>query len=119
MQYVDGFVMVVPRRKLQDYRRMAQKAGRIWKEYGAVEYRETVGDDLKTPHGTPFPKLTKLKGGEAVVFSWITYKSRAQRDRVNKKVMADPRLADMMDPAAMPFDMKRMSYGGFKTIVAF
>ncbi len=119
MQYVDGFVMVVPKRKLKDYRRLAQKAGRIWKEYGALEYRECVGDDLKVPHGTPFPKMTKLKAGEAVVFSWITYKSKAQRDRINKGVMADPRLADMMDPDNMPFDMKRMAYGGFTTLVSF
>ena len=119
MQYVDGFVLVVPRRKLKDYKRLAQKAGKIWLEYGALEYRECVGDDLKVPHGTPFPRMTKLKAGETVVFSWITYKSKAQRDRVNKKVMSDPRLAKMMDPNAMPFDFKRMAYGGFKTLVSY
>jgi len=119
MQYVDGFVLVVPKRKLKEYKRLAQRAGKIWREYGALEYRECVGDDLKAEHGTPFPKLATVKTGETVVFSWITYKSRAQRDRVNKKVMADPRLADMMDMAAMPFDMKRMAYGGFKTLVSY
>ncbi|MBP2648022.1 MAG: hypothetical protein H6Q77_1646 [Gemmatimonadetes bacterium] len=117
MQYVDGFVMVVSRRKLKDYKRLAQKAGRIWREYGALEYRECVGDDLKARWG--FPKMAKFKAGETVVFSWITYKSKAQRDRVNKKVMADPRLADMMDPNNMPFDPKRMAMGGFKTLVSY
>jgi uncharacterized protein YbaA (DUF1428 family) len=117
MQYVDGFVMVVSRRKLKDYKRLAQKAGRIWREYGALEYRECVGDDLKARWG--FPKMAKFKAGETVVFSWITYKSKAQRDRVNKKVMADPRLAGMMDPNNMPFDPKRMAMGGFKTLVSY
>ncbi len=117
MQYVDGFVIVVPRRKLKDYKRVAQKAGKIWREYGALEYRECVGDDLKARYG--FPKLARFKAGETVVFSWITYKSKAHRDRVNKKVMADPRLADMMSPNAMPFDPKRMAYGGFKTLVSY
>jgi uncharacterized protein YbaA (DUF1428 family) len=118
MEYVDGFVMAVPRRKLEAYRKLAQRAGKIWKEYGALQYRECVGDDLKIKGAVPFPKLIKQKPGEVVVFSWITYKSKAQRDRIMKKVMADPRLADMMDPEDMPFDPKRMAYGGFKSIVA-
>jgi uncharacterized protein YbaA (DUF1428 family) len=114
--YVDGFVLPVLRDKLDAYKKMAQKAGKIWREHGALEYRECVGDDLQS-FGVPFPKTVKLKDGETVVFSWIVFKSRADRDRVNKKVMADPRLASMMDPKAVPFDMKRMVYGGFKSIV--
>ena len=116
MPYVDGFVIPVPKKNLQAYRRMAQKAGRIWKEHGALEYRECAGDDLSVKMGTPFPSLVKLKRDETVVFSWIVYKSRAQRDRVNAKVMKDPRLESMMDPKAMPFDPKRMAYGGFKIL---
>jgi uncharacterized protein YbaA (DUF1428 family) len=120
MDYVDGFVMAVPRRKLKDYKRLAQRAGKIWKEYGALQYRECTGDDLKVKgFGLAFPKLIKQKPGEVVVFSWITYKSKGQRSRIMKKVMEDPRLADMMDPDNMPFDMKRMAYGGFKTIVSY
>ncbi len=117
MQYVDGFVMVVPKKNLQAYRRISQKAGKVWREYGALQYRECVGDDLDVKGGMSFTKLVKLKPEEMVVFSWIVYKSRAQRDSVNAGVMKDPRLAKMMDPKAMPFDMKRMTYGGFKTIV--
>jgi uncharacterized protein YbaA (DUF1428 family) len=117
MKYVDGFVVPVPKKSLQAYRRMAQKAGKIWKEHGALEYTECVGDDVKPGKLTSFPQSVKLKPGEIVVFSWIVYKSRAQRDRVNKKVMKDPRLAAMMDPKAMPFDAKRMFFGGFKTLV--
>jgi uncharacterized protein YbaA (DUF1428 family) len=117
MRYVDGYVLPVPKKNLQAYRRMAQKAGRIWREHGALEYRECVGDDLKVKWGTPFPRLTKLQRGETVVFSWIVFKSRAHRDRVNAKVMKDPRLAAMMDAKAMPFDAKRMVYGGFKVLV--
>ena len=116
-RYVDGFLLAVPKRKLEAYRRMSLKAGKIWKEYGALEYRECVGDDLKPKPSGPFRRGLKLKTGEAVVFSWIVYKSRAQRDRVNAKVMKDPRLASMMDPTSMPFDMKRMAYGGFRVIV--
>jgi uncharacterized protein YbaA (DUF1428 family) len=117
MRYVDGFVLPIPKRKLQAYRRIAQKAGRVWREHGALEYRECVGDDLHIKGVVPFPRLVRLKPGETVAFSWIVYKSRAHRDRVNAKVMKDPRLAKMMDPKAMPFDMKRMVYGGFKTLV--
>ena len=118
MEYVDGFVLAIPRRKLAAYQKVAKRAGRIWKEYGALQYRECVGDDLRASFGIPFPKLIKQKPGELVVFSWITYKSKAQRNRIMKQVMEDPRLADMMDPANMPFDMKRMAYGGFSTIVS-
>lgn len=117
MRYVDGFVLVVPKRNLPAYRRMSRKGGKVWKDHGALEYRECVGDDLDTKFGLPFPRLAKLKRGEAVVFSWIVYKSRTHRDRVNAKVMKDPRLAKMVDPKAMPFDMKRMTYGGFNIFV--
>jgi uncharacterized protein YbaA (DUF1428 family) len=117
MKYVDGFVLPVPKKNLPAYRRMAQKAGKVWREHGALEFRECVGDDLKVKMGVPFPRMAKLKPGETVVFSWIVYKSRADRDRVNAKVMKDPRLAKMMDPKAMPFDDKRMSYGGFEVMV--
>ena len=116
MRYVDGFVLPVPKKNLQAYRRLAQKAGRIWREHGALEYRECVGDDLDVKVGMPFPRSIKLKRGEVVVFSWIVYKSRAQRDRVNAKVMKDPRLANM-DSKSTPFDFKRMTYGGFKVLV--
>lgn len=114
-RYADGFVIVVPKKNLKAYQAISRKAGKIWKEYGAVEYCECVGDDLKMKFGTPFPKLCTTKANEAVVFSWILYKSRAHRDRVNAKVMKDPRL--QMDPESMPFDMKRMSYGGFSVFV--
>jgi uncharacterized protein YbaA (DUF1428 family) len=116
-KYVDGFIVPVPKKKLQDYRKMAQKAGRIWREHGAVEFVECVADDVKVGKVTSFPRSVKLKPGETVVFSYIIYKSRAHRDSVNKKVMADPRLKDMMDPKAMPFDGKRMIFGGFKVLV--
>jgi uncharacterized protein YbaA (DUF1428 family) len=116
MSYVDGFVLTVPRSKMQSYRQLSERAGKVWREHGAVEYRECVGDDLKMKMGVPFPRLAKAKPGEAVVFSWIVYKSRAHRDRVNAKVMKDPRLAKMMKEP-MPFDVKRMSMGGFKVIV--
>ena len=117
MKYVDGFVVVVPKKNVPAYRRMAQGAGKIWREHGALEYRECVGDDLKVKMGLPFPRLSKLKPGETVFFSWIVYKSRAHRDSVNKKVMKDPRMAQMMSGKAMPFDVKRMAYGGFKALV--
>jgi len=117
MQYVDGFVLPVPQENLQAYRRIAQKAGKIWREHGALEFRECVGDDVKMGKLTSFPQSVKLKPGETVVFSWIVFKSRAHRDRVNAKVMEDPRLAKMMDPKSMPFDAKRMIYGGFKVLV--
>jgi len=116
-RYVDGFVLPVPKRKVDAYRRIAQKAGRVWRDHGALEYRECVGEDLKVKWGVSFPRRIKTKPRETVVFSWIVYKSRAHRDRVNAKVMKDPRLAKMMDPKSMPFDVKRMLYGGFSVIV--
>jgi uncharacterized protein YbaA (DUF1428 family) len=118
MSYVDGFVLVVPKKKLAIYKSMARKAGKIWREHGALDYRECVGDDLKVKFGLPFTKLEKTKPSETVVFSYIVYKSRAHRDKVNAKVMADKRLQGPSMPKEMPFDMKRMAYGGFKTLVA-
>ena len=114
--YVDGYVIPVPRKSVNVYRRGAQKAGKIWSDHGALEFRECVGDDLNVKMGLPFPRGIKVKPGETVIFSWIVYKSRAHRDSVNKKVMKDSRLVKMMDQP-MPFDCKRMLYGGFKTIV--
>jgi uncharacterized protein YbaA (DUF1428 family) len=102
---------------LEAYRRMAQKAGKVWRDHGALDFKECAGDDLKVKMGVPFPRTVKLKAGETVVFSWIVFKSRAHRDRVNAKVMKDPRIKDMGDPKDMPFDVKRMSYGGFKILV--
>lgn len=104
MRYVDGFVLPVPKKKLADYRRMAQTAGKVWRDHGALEYVECVADDVKPGKRTSFPQSVKLKPGETVIFAYIVYKSRAQRDRINAKVMKDPRLAKMMDPKAMPFD---------------
>lgn len=115
-RYADGFVIPMPKKNLKDYRAMSKKAGKVWKEHGALEYCECVGDDLNVKFGMPFPKLVKPKTGEVIVFSWIVYKSRAHRDRVNAKVMKDPRL----QPEAIksnPFDLKRMVYGGFEIIV--
>jgi uncharacterized protein YbaA (DUF1428 family) len=117
MRYVDGFVLPVPKKKLQAYKRIAQNAGKIWREYGALEYVECVGDDLNVKGMKSFPRLVRPKPGETVVFSWIVYRSRGHRNRVNAKVMKDPRMAKMMDLGPMPFDMKRMVYGGFKTLV--
>lgn len=114
-RYADGFLLAIPKRKLDEYRAMSRKAGRIWKEYGALEYIECVGDDLKVKMGLSFTKVGKVKPGEVAVFSWILYKSRADRNRINRKVMSDPRLK--MDENSMPFDMKRMAYGGFRVIV--
>jgi uncharacterized protein YbaA (DUF1428 family) len=116
MAYVDGFVLPVPKKNLQAYARMARKAGKIWREHGALEFRECVADDLRAEEAVPFPGMIELKRGETVMFSWIVYKSRAHRDRVNAKVMADPRLAKMNE-AGMPFDVERMSYGGFEVLV--
>jgi uncharacterized protein YbaA (DUF1428 family) len=117
MQYVDGFVVPVPKKSLPAYRRMAQKAGKVWRDHGAIEFRECVADDVKVGKRTSFPRSVKRKPGETVVFSWIVYKSRAHRDHTVAKVMKDPRFAKMMDPKAMPFDGKRMIYGGFKVLV--
>jgi len=117
MPYVDGFVLPVPKKGLPAYRRLASKAAKIWREHGAVEYRECVGDDLAVKVGVPFPRTIRARAGETVVFAYIVYKSRAHRDRVNAKIMKDPRLATMCDPKSMPFDCNRMLYGGFKVIV--
>lgn len=119
MPYVDGFVLVVPKKNLKAYVRMAELAGKVWKEHGALEYRECVGEDLNQKMGLPFPKLAKVKPGETVVFAWIVYKSRSHRDKVNAKVMKDPRITESMQGKKMPFDMKRMAYGGFEVLVDF
>jgi uncharacterized protein YbaA (DUF1428 family) len=116
MAYVDGFVVPVPKKQLQAYRRLAKLAGKVWREHGALEFRECVADDVKVGKWTSFPRSVKLKPSETVVFSWITYKSRAHRDRVNAKVMKDKRITSM-DPKTMPFDGKRTIYGGFKVLV--
>ena len=115
-KYVDGFVLPMPRRNVAAYRRIAQKAGRIWREHGALEYRECVGDDLNVKMGISFPRQIKVKRGETVVFSWIVYRSRSHRDRVNAKVMKDPRITKMITKS-MPFDHTRMLYAGFKVLV--
>lgn len=117
MSYVDGFVLPVPTKNIAAYRRIAAKAGKIWREHGALAYLEAVADDVKPGKHTSFPQSVKLKPDETVVFSYIVFKSKRERDRINKAVMADPRLAKMMTPEAMPFDMKRMFFGGFKPIV--
>jgi uncharacterized protein YbaA (DUF1428 family) len=114
-KYVDGFVIPVPKRKVDAYRRIARKAGKVWRDHGALEYRECVAEDVKPGKLTSFPQSVDLKRGETVVFSWIVYRSRAHRDRVNAKVMEDPRLAEMGED--MPFDLKRMVFGGFELIV--
>ena len=116
-RYVDGFVVPVPRKKLAAYVAMARKAGKVWREHGALEFLECAGDDLASKFGMPFPKLARLKAGETVFYSFIVFKSRAHRDRVNARVMKDPRLNEMMDMKNMPFDVKRMAYGGFKALV--
>jgi uncharacterized protein YbaA (DUF1428 family) len=116
-RYVDGFLLPVPKKNVKAYRRISQKAGRVWREHGALEYRECVGEDLRVKGTVPFPRVIKTKPGETVVFAWIVFKSRAHRDRVNAKVMKDPRLAQTMDSEAMPFDVKRMAYGGFDVLV--
>ncbi|MFO0830864.1 MAG: DUF1428 domain-containing protein [Phycisphaerales bacterium] len=118
MAYVDGFVIPIQKKKLPAYLAMAKKSARIWKEYGCLEYRECVGDDLKSSWGIAFPTMARAKPGETIVFSWIVYKNKAQRDSVNKKIMKDPRLQELCDPKNMPFDPKRMAYGGFTIKVA-
>jgi uncharacterized protein YbaA (DUF1428 family) len=115
--YVDGFLLPLPKDKVDHYRQMAEQAGKVWREHGALEYRECIGDDLDVKDQVPFPRLIASKPDETVVFAWIVFESREHRDQVNAKVMSDPRLAGMADPGAMPFDVKRMAYGGFKTIV--
>jgi len=115
-KYVDGFVLPVPKKNLQAYRRLAQKAAKIWKHYGALDYRECAGDDLDVKFGVPFSRLASVKAGETVVFAWIVYKSRSHRNRVNAQVMKDPRIAKM-NPKSMPFDARRMAWGGFNVLV--
>jgi uncharacterized protein YbaA (DUF1428 family) len=117
MSYIDGYVIPLPTRNVAAYRRMAAKAGKIWKEYGALQVVESLADDVKPGKSTSFPQSVKLKKGEKVVFSYIVYKSRRDRDRINALVMKDPRLASMMDPKKSPFDFTRMCVGGFKAIV--
>ena len=117
MAYVDGFIVPVPKKNVEAYSRLARKAGKIWREYGALEFKECVADDVKLGKWTSFPRSVKRKPNETVMFSYIVYKSRTDRDRINAKVMKDPRLAKMMDMKDMPFDAKRMIYGGFKVLV--
>jgi uncharacterized protein YbaA (DUF1428 family) len=116
-RYVDGFVIPMPRKNLAIYRRMAERAAKVWMDHGALEYRECIGEDLSNKWGVAFPKAAKAKAGETIVFSWIVYKSRAHRDKVNAAVMKDPRLAADMDAKKMPFEVKRMVYGGFEILV--
>jgi uncharacterized protein YbaA (DUF1428 family) len=117
MTYVDGFVIPVPKKKVNAYRKMAQTAAKVWRDHGALEVKECAADDVKYGKRTSFPRSVKMKSGETVFFSYIVYKSRAHRDRVNKKVMKDKRIAGMMDMKNMPFDVKRMIWGGFKSVV--
>ena len=116
-RYVDGFLLPVPKKNIDEYQRISRLAGKVWRDHGALEYRECVLDDNNVKFGVPFPRASKSKSNETAVFSWIVFKSRAHRDRVNAKVMKDPRLASMMNDKKMPFDVKRMAYGGFKVIV--
>jgi uncharacterized protein YbaA (DUF1428 family) len=115
-KYVDGFVLPVPKDNVEAYRRMAEDAGKVWREYGALEYIECVADDVKPGEVTSFPQAVKLEPDETVVFAWIVYESREHRDRVNEQVMKDPRIANV-DPKSMPFDGKRMFWGGFRSLV--
>jgi uncharacterized protein YbaA (DUF1428 family) len=117
MNYVDGFVVPVPSKNLPAYKRMSRLMGKVWREHGALEYRECIADDVKPGKITSFPQAVKLKRGEKVVFSWIVYKSRKHRDQVNARGMKDPRIAAMMDPTKLPFDGKRMFMGGFKVMI--
>ena len=116
MSYVDGFIVPVPKKKLSAYRRHARKTGKVWREHGAIDYREYVADDVQVGKLTSFPRSVKLKPDETVVFSWIAYKSRAHRDKVNAKVIKDKRIESLMDPKTWPFDGKRMIYGGFSIL---
>jgi uncharacterized protein YbaA (DUF1428 family) len=117
MAYVDGFIVPVPKKNLEAYRSLARKAGKVWREHGALDFKECVADDVKKGKWTSFPRSVKLKPSETVVFAYILYKSRAHRDKVNAQCMKDKRLASMMDMKSMPFDGKRMIWGGFKVIV--
>lgn len=118
MAYVDGFIVPCPKNKVEAYKKISKAAGKIWREYGALDYRECVADDVQRGKVTSFPRSVKMKKNETVIFAWILYKSRKHRDSVNKKVMKDPRIENMMGPDTMPFDAKRMIYGGFKSIVS-
>lgn len=115
--YVDGFLLPLRTNKIAAYKKLATLAAKVWKDHGALEYRECIGENLNTKFGLPFPKVAKTKAGETVVFSWIVYKSKAHRNAVNKKVMKDPRIAASCDPKTLPFDLKRMACGGFKVLV--
>lgn len=118
MSYVDGFLLPVPKKNLAAYKKMSAKAGKIWREFGALDYYECVGDDINPKFGLPFPKIMKLKKGEVPVFSFIIYKSKAERNKINARIMKDPRMEAMCpDPKKMPFDVKRMGFGGFKVFV--
>lgn len=117
MTYVDGYVLPLPKKNVGAYRKLAELGARVWREHGALSYRECVGEHLNTGYAVPFTKILKTKPGETVVFAWVEFKSRAHRDRVNKKVFDDPRLAEMGKKMPMPFDCKRMVCGGFETIV--
>jgi uncharacterized protein YbaA (DUF1428 family) len=117
MPYVDGYVLPVPKANIETYRKIAQKAGEVWREHGALEYRECVAEDVKPGEHTSFPQAVKLEPDETVIFAWIVFESRTKRDEINEKVMKDPRLTEMMNPKDMPFDGKRMFWGGFETIV--
>jgi uncharacterized protein YbaA (DUF1428 family) len=123
MSYVDGYVLPVPRRKLAAYRRMAKEAGKVWRKHGAIQYVEAAADDVKPGKWTSFPQSVRLRKGEVVVFSFIVYRSRGQRDRINRKVMklfmSDPKWKKYMDPKKLPFDGKRMFWGGFRSIVEY
>ena len=119
MAYVDGFVLPLPTKNVADYKKIARTMGQTYMDHGAVEYREWLAEDVKPGKTTSFPQSVKLKPGETVVFSYVVFKTRAHRDRVTAKVMADPRMKAMMDPKAMPFDGKRMIFGGFENLVSF
>lgn len=116
-RYIDGFVIPIPKDKIDDYQRLAETAGKLWKEHGALDYWECLGDDLEVKDMVSFPQLANIGADETVVFSWIVYASREQRDQVNARIMADPRIKQMCDPDKPPFDCKRMAYGGFKVLV--
>lgn len=118
MAYVDGFVLPLPKSKIEQYRAQAHLAGTVWREHGAIEYREWIADDVPSGEFTSFPQSVKLEEGETVILAWAVYESRAHRDEVNQKVMSDPRLADMMKPGGVPFDGKRMFFGGFENFVS-
>lgn len=117
MPYVDGFILPLPKKNLDAYREMSRRCGAVWREHGALEYRECIADDVKPGKLTSFPQAVNLEDGEVVVFSYITYESREKRDEINEKVMKDPRLADIMSPEGMPFDGKRLVYGGFEVLL--